>query len=90
LSGCIEEAAAVAYADGAQIDPAAVLAELYDAHPGLGSSMQRDIAAGREPELDAIPGSVLRAARRHGLRCPTIARLAAQIADRVGIALPTA
>jgi 2-dehydropantoate 2-reductase len=37
--------------------------------------MQRDIAAGREPELDAIPGAVLRAAARHGLSCPTIASL---------------
>ena len=39
--------------------------------------MQRDIAAGREPELDAIPGSVLRAGARHGIECPTIARLTA-------------
>jgi len=88
LVGCIEEAAAVANADGADIDPAARLAELDDAHPELGSSMQRDIAAGREPELDAIAGSVLRAAHRHGLRCPTIERLAAEIAVRAGIEAP--
>jgi 2-dehydropantoate 2-reductase len=87
LIGCIEEAAAVAGADGAQIDPAARLQELDDAHPELGSSMQRDIAAGREPELDAIPGAVLRAADRHGLECPTIARLAADIAQRTGAPL---
>ena len=48
----------------------------------LASLMQRDIAAGREPELDAIAGSVLRAAARHELACPTIARLAGQIAQR--------
>jgi 2-dehydropantoate 2-reductase len=82
LTACIEEAAAVADAEGATIDPAARLAELDKAHPELGSSMQRDIAAGREPELDAIQGSVLRAAARHGIECPTIARLAAQIAQR--------
>ena len=45
--------------------------------------MQRDIAAGREPELDAIPGSVLRAGARHGLRCPTIERLVAMIEARI-------
>ena len=45
--------------------------------------MQRDIAAGRAPELDAIPGSVLRAAARHGLRCPTIERLVAMIRARI-------
>lgn len=86
LEACIAEAAAVANADGARIDPAAPLAELHDAHPELGSSMQRDIAAGRETELDAIAGSVLRAATRHGLQCPTIERLAAQVARRAGIA----
>jgi 2-dehydropantoate 2-reductase len=90
LTACIEEAAAVANADGARLDPATALAELDDAHAELGSSMQRDIAAGREPELDAIPGSVLRAARRHGLECPTIARLTAVIAQRAGVPLPRA
>ncbi len=85
LEQCIWEAAAVANADGADIDPAARLAELDEAHPGLGSSMQRDIAAGRTPELNEIPGSVLRAGRRHGIECPTIARLSAQIAERAGI-----
>ena len=44
--------------------------------------MQRDIAAGA-PELDAIPGSVLRAAARHGLECPTIERLVGMIAARI-------
>jgi 2-dehydropantoate 2-reductase len=88
LVSCITEAAAVANADGAQIDPSTSIAELDDAHEGLGSSMQRDIAAGREPELDAIAGAVLRAAARHGLRCPTIASLAAQIAARAGVPAP--
>ncbi|MDQ6605710.1 MAG: ketopantoate reductase family protein, partial [Actinomycetota bacterium] len=87
--GCITEAAAVANADGALIKPETSIAELDDAHEGLGSSMQRDIAAGREPELDAIAGAVLRAAARHGLPCPTIAELAAQIAARAGVPVPS-
>ena len=90
LQQCIAEAAAVANADGADIDAAARLAELDAAHAELGSSMQRDITAGREPELDAIPGAVLRAGKRHGLACPTIARLSAQIAARGGIPAPEA
>lgn len=88
LEACVAETAAAANADGAGIDAAASLAELDAAHPELGSSMQRDIAAGRVPELDAIPGSVLRAAARHGLSCPTVARLAEQIAERAGIPGP--
>jgi 2-dehydropantoate 2-reductase len=85
LVAVIDEAAAVANADGAQIDPAVPLGELEDAHPGLGSSMQRDIAAGREPELDAIAGAVLRAGRRHGLECPTIERLAQDISSKLAL-----
>lgn len=88
LQRCLEEAAVVARADGATVDPVAALAVLDEDHPELGSSMQRDIAAGREPELDAIAGSVLRAGQRHGIDCPTIARLAIQVARRAGISPP--
>jgi 2-dehydropantoate 2-reductase len=89
LLGAIEEGCAVGRAEGAHdVDPATAIAELTAAHATLGSSMQRDIAAGRTPELDAIPGSVLRAASRHGLRCPTIERLTAMIAARAGIPAP--
>jgi 2-dehydropantoate 2-reductase len=45
--------------------------------------MQRDIAAAREPEIDAIPGAVLRAGARHGIACPTIERLVTTIRARV-------
>ncbi len=89
LVGAIEEGCAVAQAEGAAIAsgdplvPARVLGELTAAHATLGSSMQRDIAAGRPPELDAIPGAVLRAAARHGIECPTIERLVGMIRARV-------
>lgn len=82
LKAVIAEGAAVAQAEGAPIEAEEALQELELAHDSLGSSMQRDIAAGREPELDAIPGAVLRAAERHNLRCPTIERLVGQIAKR--------
>jgi 2-dehydropantoate 2-reductase len=88
LEACVAEAAAVANADGAAVAPADVMAELDEAHDSLGSSMQRDIAAGVEPELDAIAGSVLRAAARHGLACPTYERLAARVAERAGTPAP--
>ena len=88
LEACVNEAAAVAAAEGASVAPAYTMAEIDDAHPELRTSMQRDIAAGRAPELDAIAGSVLRAAARHGLSCPTIERLAAEAARRAGIKSP--
>jgi 2-dehydropantoate 2-reductase len=89
LIGAVDEGCAVGRAEGAQdVDPATALDELNRAHATLGSSMQRDIAAGRAPELDAIPGAVLRAAARHRLQCPTIERLTTVIAARAGVPAP--
>jgi 2-dehydropantoate 2-reductase len=83
LVGAIEESCAAGQAEGADnVNPQKAIDELEQAHATLGSSMQRDIAARREPEVDAIPGSVLRAAKRHGLKCPTIERLVAMIIAR--------
>jgi 2-dehydropantoate 2-reductase len=90
LEACVREGAAVARAEGADVDPRDTMAELDDAHADLRTSMQRDIAARRAPELDAIAGSVLRAAARHGLACPEIERLAGIAAGRAGIAPPVA
>lgn len=90
LEGCVQEGCAVARAEGADVDPAVVFGEFEQIHAGFGTSMQRDVAAGREPELDAIAGAVLRAGARHGIACPTVAALAARIAARAGVAAPAA
>ena len=82
LEGAVSETVAVANADGAGLRASDTLAELEAAHAELGSSMQRDIAAGRPTELDAIAGAVLRAGGRHGLRCPTVQWLAERVAVR--------
>jgi 2-dehydropantoate 2-reductase len=84
LEGAVHETVRVANADGASLDPADTLAELDGAHAELGSSMRRDIAAGRETELDALAGAVLRAAARYRLRCPTVAWLTERVAARAG------
>ena len=85
LDACVHEGARVARAEGAEVDREEVMEQLDDAHETLGSSMQRDIAAGREPELDAIPGAVLRAGARHGIGCPTIERAVGLIAARAAV-----
>lgn len=84
LRALVRECAAVARAEGADLAADAVLAELTEAHPGAGSSMRRDLAAGRPPELDAIAGAVLRATARHDLDAPTVARLADRVRARAG------
>lgn len=83
LDACIRETVAVARAEGATIEPGEVVAEIERIEPDFTSSMQRDVAEGREPELDAIPGAVLRAAARHGIDCPTVEMLAATIRQRL-------
>lgn len=83
LDDCIRETVAVARAEGAHLEAGAVVAEIAAIGPDFTSSMQRDIAEGREPELDAIPGAVLRAAARHGIACPTTESLVAAIRQRL-------
>ena len=84
LEGAVDETAAVAIAEGADVDPHAVLAELVELAPGQTSSLARDVAAGAEHELDAIGGAVLRAAARHGLPAPAVGELVQVVAERVG------
>jgi 2-dehydropantoate 2-reductase len=83
LEGAVEETAAVARAEGAEISAAEVLNELGEIHAESTSSMYRDVANGNEPELDAIPGAVLRAAARHGIPAPTVEELVERIRNRL-------
>jgi 2-dehydropantoate 2-reductase len=79
LVALVEETAAVGRACGAPTDAAAALAR-YDAFPaGMKSSMQRDAEAGRELELDAIGGALLRAAELHRVAVPVAARLVREL-----------
>jgi 2-dehydropantoate 2-reductase len=70
LEECVREVAAAARADGVMLDADEMIARLESVPPGLRSSMQKDREAGRPTEIDAIGGSVLRAAARHGLDAP--------------------
>ena len=67
LEGCVKEACAVALAEGAKVAPQPILATLKDAPEGFRSSMQKDVAAGRPPELEAIAGPILRGGTEHGI-----------------------
>ena len=67
LEGCVEEACAVAVAEGAKVAPGPIVAVLEGAPDGFRSSMQKDVAAGRPPEVEAIAGPILRGGRQHGI-----------------------
>jgi 2-dehydropantoate 2-reductase len=47
------------------------------------SSMQRDVEAGRPPELDAIGGAIQRAGQRHGIATPATGALVEAVERRV-------
>ncbi len=78
----ISEVAAVARAEGASPDPDATI-RLFEAAPEtFETSMQRDQAAGRPIELDAIGGAVLRHAGAAGVPVPVTTRLVHELRER--------
>jgi len=74
------EACAVALALGAMVDTEETVRTLRGFPGQLRSSMQKDVAAGRPPELDAIAGPILRGGLALGIPVPVTAGLAAGIA----------
>jgi len=84
LEAAVAEACEVAAASGAQVDVAETLRLLRGMPPTMRSSMQKDVAAGTPPELDAIAGPILRGAARHGLGVPVTAELARSVEARAG------
>ena len=79
---CQDEVLAVARAEGAHVDEQALRAILEAAPAGMRSSMQKDVAAGRQPELDAIAGPILRGGRRHRIPVSSTDELARLVAAR--------
>ena len=67
LEGCVKEACAVGVAEGAKVAPEPILATLEGAPDGFRSSMQKDVAAGRPPEVEAIVRPILRGGTEHGI-----------------------
>jgi len=82
LLALVDEAAAVASADGAPTERERVL-RFIDSMPGtMESSMQRDDAAGRALELDALGGALIRRAEKYHVEVPVTRRVVDEIAAR--------
>lgn len=79
LHDCVREACAVARAEGATVDVEQVMSSIASFPATMRSSMQKDVAQGRAPELDAISGPILRGAVRHHLEVPTTQALTATV-----------
>ena len=67
LGASVTEACAVGAAEGAKVAPEPILAALGGLPDGFRSSMQKDVAAGRPPEVEAIAGPILRGGSEHGI-----------------------
>ncbi len=79
FDSAVAEACAVAKADGAEVN-LAKLQETFDGlPPAIRSSMQKDLAAGRQLELDAVGGPIVRGGKRYGIAVPTTNALIATI-----------
>jgi 2-dehydropantoate 2-reductase len=87
LTAVVSEVAAVARAEGAAGANEKVLEFFASVPAGMQSSMQRDAAAGRPIELEAIGGAVLRAAARSGVPVPVTTRLVEDLRSRAATAL---
>jgi 2-dehydropantoate 2-reductase len=79
LEGVVREVAAVGTASGTPLDAAAILSFFDKTPQGGRSSMQKDVAAGKPPELDGIAGPILRQAEAHGVDIPVTRELVAMI-----------
>ena len=75
----MREACDVAAAEGAEVDPAAILKTATGLGDSFGTSMQRDVAAGRPTELEALAGPIQRAGRKHGIETPATDELRRRI-----------
>jgi len=83
LKFAIGEVCAAAAAEGAVVDREEILGMLKSLPPAMRSSMQKDVSAGLTPELDAIGGAIIRAARNHGFGVPAIRGLVSEIQERL-------
>jgi 2-dehydropantoate 2-reductase len=81
---CVREACAVGAAEGANVDADKVLAAVSGMPSAMRSSMMKDVAAHRRPELEAIAGPILRGGERHGIEVPATKELVALVERRVG------
>lgn len=79
METCIREACAVSTASGTPLNADEFIGFLDRLQPGMRSSMQKDVAAGNPPELDAIAGPILRGAEEHGLQAPVTGELVEMI-----------
>jgi 2-dehydropantoate 2-reductase len=82
LEACVREACAVATAEGAQVNADTVIGAIHSLPGGMRSSMEKDLAAHKAPELDAIAGPILDGGAKYGIPVPATKQLVAVVQAR--------
>jgi 2-dehydropantoate 2-reductase len=90
LISAFAEACAVAKASGAEVNLVELQAVVDNLPAGLRSSMQKDLAAGRPLELDALGGPIARGGKHYNIDVSTTAALIAAIRARAAAEITTA
>ncbi len=83
LESAVGEVCVVAAANRAAVSREKILATLESLPGTMRSSMQKDVSAGRAPELDAIGGTIIRTGQSQGLEVPVTRELVARIQERL-------
>jgi 2-dehydropantoate 2-reductase len=86
--GCRAEAIMAAGYQGVTIDAEAIQRSHDDASPDMQSSMQKDVAVGRESEIEAVAGPIVRLGKQHEFPTPSTKMLVDQIHGRAGLDAP--
>ena len=79
LEAVAHEVAAVGTASGTPLDASTIISFFDKTPQGGRSSMQKDVAAGKPPEIDGIAGPILRRAEEHGIDVPVTRELVEMI-----------
>ena len=83
MDDCVRETAEAGRAHGAELDAETTIKMMAGAPGSMRSSMQKDVDAGRPPELDAIAGPILRTAKAHGFHANATQALVNEIQQRL-------
>lgn len=71
----LSEVSAIATADGSPTTATTIAEALHKLPSGMRSSLQLDVASGKQSELDAIGGALIRRANTHRVSAPTIMKM---------------
>ena len=82
LYAAVDEAVAVANAEGAEIDAGAIKSFMDPLPSAMRSSLAKDLIAGRKLELDGIAGPIVRGGEKFGIATPMTRKLMADILAR--------